>query len=140
MIDIISMGIQSLITGILISLIMNKQIIQSNLIDELKERAKELNCLYEIQELLNDNNKNIKTILSGIIKAIPPGWQYPDVCVTRIVLNDRTFESPDFVETEWGLTTDIVVTGIVVGSISVFYTEEMPQWDNGPFLKEKHKI
>ena len=71
---------------------MTKKNIQSNLIDDLKERAKELNCLYEIQELLNNNDKNTNEILTGIITAIPPGWQYPDICTARLSYQDKLIE------------------------------------------------
>ena len=40
------------------------------IIDDLKERAKELNCLYEIQEILNDFDASLDDICSRIIKAI----------------------------------------------------------------------
>ena len=50
------------------------------IIVDLKERAKELNCLYEVQEILSKFDDPIEKICKGIINAIPPGWQYPDVC------------------------------------------------------------
>ena len=55
----------------------NKPLVK--IVDDLKERAKELNCLYEIQEILNDFDASLDEICSRIIKAIPPGWQYTDV-------------------------------------------------------------
>ncbi|MCD4792565.1 MAG: nucleotidyltransferase domain-containing protein [Bacteroidales bacterium] len=119
---------------------MNKQIIQSNLIDDLKERAKELNCLYEIQELLNDIDKNTNEILSGIIAAIPSGWQYPDICVARLSYNDQKTESENFEETDQVLSSKIKVQNETIGKLEVFYTEERPVCDEGPFLKEERRL
>ncbi len=110
------------------------------LLHQLQERAKELNCLYKVEEVLGMPDVGLDEICKAVLKAIPPGWQYTDVCVARMVLDNKTYTTPDFAETEWGLRADIVAAGATVGSICVFYTREMPQWDDGPFLKEESKL
>jgi predicted nucleotidyltransferase len=106
----------------------------------LQERAKELNCLYAIEELLNKPDADIDEVCQGIIRAIPPGWQYPERCMVRIIVEDRTYTSPDFRETPWAQSADIAVEGQKVGSISVYYAREMPRADDGPFLREETKL
>ena len=106
----------------------------------LQERAKELNCLYAIEELLNKPDADIDEVCQGIIRAIPPGWQYPERCMVRIIVEDRTYTSPDFRETPWAQSADIAVEGQKVGSISVYYAREMPRADDGPFLNEETKL
>jgi len=106
----------------------------------LQERAKELNCLYAIEELLNKPDADIDEVCQGIIRAIPPGWQYPERCMVRITVEDRTYTSPDFRETPWAQSADIAVEGQKVGSISVYYAREMPRADDGPFLNEETKL
>jgi len=110
------------------------------LLRELQERAKELNCLYQIEDALNKQDVDLKEIAPNILEAIPPGWQYPDVCEARITLGDQTFASPGLVETEWVQRANIMAGSITVGSIEVYYTQEMPLWDDGPFLKEETKL
>jgi len=110
------------------------------LIDDLKERAKELDCLYEIQELLKESKKSTNEIFQGIIKAIPPAWQYPDVCAIKIVYSGSIFQSKNFKKSNWELNSNIVVQNEVVGIISVYYLEERPDIDEGPFLKEERKL
>ncbi len=111
-----------------------------NLIWFLSERAKELNCLYKIEELLNKPDTNLTDICRGVIEAIPPGWQYPDICVARITLEGRTCQSPNFRETPWVQSADIEVQDKKIGTLSVYYTAEMPRMDDGPFLKEETKL
>jgi len=106
----------------------------------LRERAKELNCLYEIEELLNKPEADIDEVCEGIVKAIPPGWQYPDVCIVKVTLGNRTYTSPGFKETPWTQSADITVEGQKVGRISVYYSREMPRADDGPFLKEETRL
>ena len=110
------------------------------LLHQLQERAKELQCLYRVDEALGRTKASLEEVCTDIVAAIPPGWQYPDICVARITIDDQTYQSDNFVETEWGLKTNIVSSGIDVGTVSVFYTQEMPKWDNGPFLAEESKL
>ncbi|MCX6575330.1 MAG: nucleotidyltransferase domain-containing protein [Candidatus Aminicenantes bacterium] len=111
-----------------------------NLIWFLSERAKELNCLYKIEELLNKPDTNLSDICKGVIEAIPPGWQYPDICVAKITLEDHACQSPNFKETPWVQFADIEVQDKIIGRLSVYYTAEMPNMHDGPFLKEETKL
>ena len=110
------------------------------LVDELKERAKELNCLYEVQETLAKPGISTSEALNRIINVIPPGWQYPDICVSQITLGNDLFQSPDFHETPWAQHSDIILQDQSVGRISVFYKEERPELDEGPFLQEERRL
>lgn len=111
-----------------------------SLIHELKERAKELNCLYKVQELLSAPDITIDEICQGIIRVLPPGWQYPDVCQAQISFAGNTYNTIGFHESPWVQSADIVVQNDTLGKISVCYTEERPLFDEGPFLKEERKL
>ncbi len=119
---------------------MDKNLIPDGLINQLQERAKELNCLYEIQELLDDKSKSTREILEGVIRVIPAGWQYPDICIVRIEYRKMVVQSPAFEETEWMLESGITTQDEAVGRVQVFYTEKRPICDYGPFLKEEKKL
>ncbi len=106
----------------------------------LQERAKELACLYEVEELLDAAEKPLEDVFAGIIEAIPPGWQYPDICAATIEFEGRKFGPAGLVGTPWTQSADIVVQDKKVGTINVYYTEKMPDADEGPFLKEEGKL
>ena len=111
------------------------------IIDELKERAKELNCLYNIQELLNRTEEINEFILRDIGDAIPPGFQYPDICVVKISGNGIEYSTnSNFTDSSWLLKTNIYARDDIVGYIEVYYTEERPECDDGPFLKEERRL
>jgi hypothetical protein len=110
------------------------------LIHDLRERAKELNCLYEVQELLSTPQITIDEICQGIIKVLPPGWQYPDVCQAEMTYNGNTYQTEGFRESPWVQSAEVIVQDEVVGKISVYYVEERPPSDEGPFLKEERKL
>ena len=106
----------------------------------LQERTKELNCLYRIEELLRDLVSTPDKIFTEVVLAIPPGWQYPDICVARLQFNGATYTSAAFAPTPWVQFADIVIEDRLVGKIEVFYTREMPTADFGPFLNEERKL
>ncbi len=111
-----------------------------DLLYALGERAKELNCLYHVEEVLSRNDAAQEEVLNGIIAAIPPGWQFPDICRVRIRLGNKSFTSPEFQPTQWKLVSSIVVQDKVEGSIEVYYAREVGTADEGPFLHEERKL
>ncbi|MCB9851199.1 MAG: nucleotidyltransferase domain-containing protein [Phycisphaerales bacterium] len=112
----------------------------ADILRSLKERAKELNCLYQVEEITNNAEASLDDVLRGVIDVIPPGWQYPDVCAARVCINDTEHASKHFRETTWSQSAKIKVYGEPVGTIDVVYTETMPHADEGPFLKEERKL
>ena len=110
------------------------------LIGDLKERAKELRCLYEVEKALNEVKRPLAEVMGNVIAAIGPGWQYPEVCVATIELEGEQFQSPGFQATPWELSTEITVHGETVGKISVYYTEERPAENEGCFLEEEVQL
>ena len=120
---------------------MNREEIQvASILHELQERAKELNCLYRVDELLNRPDLPLEDILRGVVEILPTGWQYPHVCQGRIVLEDRATESANFQPNGSVLSAAIVVQGDKLGSVEVSYRQQMPRADEGPFLKEERKL
>ena len=111
-----------------------------NLVSSLQERAKELNCLYQVEELCSKPDINLEETYKGIINAIPPGWQFSDVCQAKINIGDYEYKVVDFKETDWVQVANIQTPDEMFGSISVYYTEERPTADEGPFLKEERKL
>ncbi len=116
----------------------NRQIDQ--LLKDLQERAKELNCLYNVEEMLADTDKPLEQLLRGVIDILPTGWQYPDISQARIRYDDQEFQSSGYVETSYSLSADIVVQDKKVGQVTVSYKTKVPQIEGGYFLKEETKL
>ncbi len=111
-----------------------------DLIRFLQEREKELNCLYKIEELLNNQEADLEYIYNEIIKVIPPSMQYPDVCQAKITVDEKDYVLPDFTETQWVLKTEITIQDQTIGCLCVYYTREMPNADEGPFITQEIKL
>ncbi len=112
----------------------------STLFSTLHERAKELSCLYRIEEILSLYDVALEDVFRHVIEAIPPGWQHPDCCQAQIAYGSDVFESPDFEETPYSHSAEIRVQDASVGRLSVSYKKPTPESECGPFLKGEVKL
>lgn len=106
----------------------------------LRERVKELKCLYNLSRPVETPGIALKTILQGAVELLPPTWHYPEFSAARIVWRGQTFESGDFSLTPWMQSAEIVVQGERVGSVAVCYRERDAAWGERPFLKEEREL
>ncbi len=107
----------------------------------LEERAKELNCLYKIEEILNSHyNEEDNSVFPHVIKAIPQGCKYPYYAEVRIIINNIEYKNEDFKESPWMLKSDIIIQDEIVGTVELYYLVELPEADEGPFMKEEKKL
>jgi len=98
----------------------------------LRERIKELTCLYGIARLAQRPGLRLEEILQGIAELLPPAWQYPEVCQSRIVFDGRAYETPGFRGTGLKQSAPIRVGGALRGVVEVVYSESRPDLDEGP--------
>lgn len=110
------------------------------LFQELREREKELRCIYEIDEILSQPDLSIDDLLSQVVKVIPNGWQYPDICHAKITYNDNDYCSRECIDSPWVLKADIIIQDEKMGTVYVRYNDERPNEDQGPFLNEEQAL
>ncbi len=106
----------------------------------LAERIKELTCLYGITQVSDDPELQLDEILSRIVELLPPSWQYPDAASARITLDGKTYQAPRYGAAKHSQSADIVVRGEARGVVEVIYTQEKPELDEGPFMKEERGL
>lgn len=106
----------------------------------LHERVKELTCLYGIAQVAARPGKPQDEILASIVELLPPAWQYPEITCAKIVVDGRSYETSGFRECRQKQSADVIVDGSVRGSVAVGYSEETPELDEGPFLKEERNL
>jgi DNA-binding CsgD family transcriptional regulator/FtsZ-binding cell division protein ZapB len=113
---------------------------QTKVESALRERIKELNCLYGVSQLAERNFNSLGNMLEALVNFLPYSWQYPDVTCARIVFKGETYKSKEFRVTEWRQSARIYVYSEPVGEVAMFYLEECPPADEGPFLKEERAL
>jgi len=106
----------------------------------LRERVKELGCLYGIARVAERPVITWDKVYQEITNLLPPSWRYPKITCARITINGKEFKTENCRETEWKQSSDIKVHGEKVGIVEVGYLEERPEIDEGPFLKEERLL
>ncbi|MFO7842855.1 MAG: nucleotidyltransferase domain-containing protein [Bacteroidales bacterium] len=104
----------------------------------LQERAKELQCIYDIEQILSDHSSTIDNNFYKILKIIPKGWQFPNKCHAKIEYNGKEYALDTIEVTQWYQMAELVVDDNIVGKITVFYTDIPFQGDC--FLPEEKKL
>lgn len=106
----------------------------------LRERVKELGCLYGISQLAEQCVDSLPDLLRGIVHLLPPSWQYPDICQARITLHDECYQTEGFRRSPWTQSAPIRVRGRQAGTVEVVYLERKPLLSEGPFLREERDL
>ena len=100
---------------------------------KLKERVKELTCLYGLSTFIGDPRISFQNFIYRTLNLIPPAWQFPEITKARIKYEDKIYESEGFRETDWKLSVCININDKPM-VIEVYYLEDKP------FLKEEHEL
>ena len=107
--------------------------------DALRERSKELNCLYGIADLV-EKEDNLEKIFQGTVNLIVDAWYYSKVACARITWEKQESKTANFHETAWRQSANIITFGKPAGNVEVCYLEKMPDRDEGPFLGEEKNL
>lgn len=107
----------------------------------LRERVKELACLYGMAKLLGDPQKTIDQRLAGTAALLPPAWQFPEHAAARITLDGAEHPSGAFDRARHVQSAEVVVEGERRGVVEVGYTSsDLPEAAEGPFLQEERHL
>lgn len=112
---------------------------REQMLHNMAERNKELKCMYGVSESIRRHD-SLEGIFNDVVSLIPSGWQYPEITRAKIIYNGQKYASEPFDETKWKLTGSLVADGRQVGKIEVYYIQERPERDDGPFLKEERNL
>jgi signal transduction histidine kinase len=106
----------------------------------LRERVKEMTCLYGIAKIASQTGLSTEHILQRIVDLFPPAMQYPEITEGRIVLYGVPYITEGFEESPYKLSADIAVNGVTCGVAEVFYKEEKMSYEAGLFLQEEQSL
>ncbi len=105
----------------------------------LRERVKELTCLYGIARVAQERDLPLDAALRKIVELIPSALQYPDIAAARIVYNDQSFATAAFTRPIHRHEAVLIVHDTRHGSVEFAYTAELPHTGEA-FLKEEKAL
>ena len=106
----------------------------------VEERMKELTCLLSTSQLASKSELAVDAFLKGVAEILPLAWPHAKITYARILLDGIVFTTSNFKETKWKQVADINVGKERRGAVEVYYGEQKPEIDEGPFLKEERVL
>jgi len=107
---------------------------------QLRERVKELDCLFGISDIIERSGGDLEKILQETVELLPGSWNHPEVACACLSLGDMEFRSPSFQEGPWTQEAEILVHGEKAGILQISYTQPRPPQDEGPFFREERRL
>jgi len=107
---------------------------------ELRERVKELTCMYNIANLAVTSDQHPDPFLQQVVEQLPAAYLYPEITSARLVLDGKSYMTPGFAEFPRSQCADVLVGGLKRGAVEVVYREPRPELDEGPFLAEERRL
>lgn len=106
----------------------------------LRERVKEINCMYSISEIAEMEGLTLDEVIQRIVDAIPPAWQYPEVTCSRVTIDGTEYRTANFSPKGDRQTQTISIGGLPSGLVEVVYLEPQVASFEGPFLREERSL
>lgn len=113
---------------------------QRGLQTSLREREKELTCLYRIAKIAARPAVLLEEVLQETVRVLPDGWFYPEIAEARIVVDGSEFTTDRFGDTVQNMTGAISVDGRERGFVEIGYRVKCSPLDEGPFLLEERNL
>ena len=108
-------------------------------IHDLGKRVRELTCMYGVAKAIREC-ESLGDVFRDVAMLIPAGWQFPEITQAKTRFDGKEFVSEPFEESEWCQRSDIVISGKPRGYVEVYYLEQRPELDEGPFMKEERNL
>jgi len=108
--------------------------------DLLKERIKELQCLYSITEIFGSEHIALEKLFQKAVNLLSQACQFPEITCARITFDGNVYKTKNFKKTKWILSKNIYIKDEVVGKIDVCYLKEKPGEYDELFCKKERKL
>lgn len=137
----VALGDRRVFTGILHEITRRRQVQEEKdrILRDLNKRNIELTCLYRAGEVMR-SCEVVSDMFREVVGLICPAFLHPEIARSRITFDGDRCVSAPFSSTPWRLAADIVVGERKRGELEVFYLEERPPRDEGPFLREEREL
>lgn len=107
---------------------------------KLKERVKELKCLYDLSKIALEAGNDLDTILSKTLTILPSAMQYPHLAEVSVTLNKSGYVTKGFRKCSNHITSVIGIGKKNYGLIKVGYRPSVKIKGRSPFLVEEKNL
>lgn len=108
---------------------------------KLRERVKELKCLYELSRVAWEAQNNPETILQKTLQILPTAMQHPKLTEVCILVHDKTYSTRHFADATSAIESELSFNKRQFGSLIVGYRHHPKPIRKTLFLpEEKHLV
>lgn len=109
-------------------------------VHDLRERVKELNCLYGISRLAQTGDLPMEALIREVAALVCQSWQFPEITCARIQIGGLVCRTPNHGPCADTQKSPIFIHTEHIGEIEVGYLEPRPREHEGPFLLEERHL
>ncbi len=106
----------------------------------LRERVKEVSCLYSISKILQKPDFEFEQEMNNAINLVIGAFQYPELVNVRFRIDKNVFTNKGFSESDIHISSDIMARDKKRGEIEVFYSSKSFKKDTVFFLDEEKAL
>ena len=107
---------------------------------ELNQRIRELKAVQHISALSDSVNLPLEDFYAYVLKVIVSGLRYPHIACAELQLDEKYYTTDRFRTSPWKIGRALTDQNKMFGYLTVYYLEELPVADNGPFTKEEQNL
>lgn len=107
---------------------------------KLKERVKELNCLYKLSKVAWEAKNDFDVIIAKTLDILPAAMQHPGLAEASITMHAQDYSTPEFGRSKFIIESDLLVDKKKYGKVRIGY--RLPAKDGGKvsFLAEEKRL
>jgi signal transduction histidine kinase len=107
---------------------------------KLKERVKELNCLYKLSKVAWEAKNDFDVIIAKTLDILPAAMQHPGLAEASITMHAQDYSTPEFGRSKFIIESDLLVDKKKYGKVRIGY--RLPAKDSGKvsFLAEEKRL
>jgi PAS domain S-box-containing protein len=103
------------------------------LTNNLVQKVKQLNCVFDMQQMLAESNQTTERLLRRAVAIIPQGLRYERDMRVEIIYEGKKFQSPGYHQTKLTYKVPLKAGRQQVGHIAVSYTGARTTRQGQPF-------
>jgi len=113
---------------------------KSQTLYSLGERVKELEALYAVSRILQQEDAPTEKLFHDVANALPSGWQYPDITAARVSIAGKEYATSNYRASQYCQRAEMTTNRGTPVVIEIVYLEAVPGSADDPFLKEEYSL
>lgn len=107
---------------------------------KLRERVKELNCLYELSKIALEANSGMDSILQKVLEILPKAMQHPNLAEASISVGPRLFNTKGFEKSQVVIAGPLAFDKMKFGDVKIGYRQPSVRKRIGFLSEEKNLV